>query len=48
MSHGLTKVHENANRVNTVCHPELVSGSQTMPGKEVLKQVQNDTDGSSV
>src|SRR3972149_1037308 len=26
----------------SVCHPELVSGSQTMPGQEILKQVQDD------
>ena len=28
-------------------HPEFISGSQTMPGKEILKQVQNDRDGGS-
>ena len=25
-----------------MCHPEFISGSQTMPGQEILKQVQND------
>ncbi len=25
-----------------VCHPEFISGSQTMQGQEILKQVQND------
>src|SRR4030066_1262900 len=24
-----------------MCHPEFISGSQTIPGQEVLKQVQN-------
>ena len=27
---------------NTVRHPEFISGSQTIPGQEILKQVQND------
>src|SRR3989304_4728529 len=29
---------------NLVCHPEFISGSKTMPGQEILKQVQNDRD----
>jgi len=27
---------------HTICHPELVSGSQTVNGKEIPKQVRND------
>src|SRR4030066_76359 len=29
--------------VAIMCHPEFISGSQTMPGQEILNQVQNDT-----
>src|SRR3989304_3035221 len=45
MSHGLTKDDDNP-----VSHPELVSGSQTPPGQEILNQVQNDRvdDGEAV
>jgi len=28
--------------VAIMCHPECISGSQTMPGQEILNQVQND------
>jgi len=28
--------------VAIMCHPEFISGSQTMPGQEILNQVQND------
>ena len=27
---------------NPVCHPEFISGSQTVQGQEILKRVQND------
>src|SRR3972149_740223 len=38
---GIQKGHENP-ACHPVCHPEFISGSQTMPGKEILKRVQND------
>ena len=37
MNRGLTNDHGNP-----VCHPEFISGSQTMQEQEILKQVQND------
>ena len=37
MNRGLTNDHGNP-----VCHPEFISGSQTMQGQEILKQFQND------
>jgi len=40
---GLTKGHENPD-CYSVCHPEFISGSPTMLGKEILKRVQNDSD----
>ena len=45
MRHRLTKYDDNR-----VCHPELVSGSSTPPGQEILNQVQNDRvdDGEAV
>src|SRR3990172_4690886 len=33
----IKKEHENA-----VCHPEFISGSQTMSGQEIPKQVRDD------
>src|SRR3990172_4914266 len=41
MSLGLTKDHENP-LCHPVCHPEFISGSQTMPGQEIPKQVRDD------
>ncbi|HKZ58199.1 MAG TPA: histidine kinase N-terminal 7TM domain-containing protein, partial [Thermodesulfovibrionales bacterium] len=38
MNTKLTKGHENP-ECNPVCHPEFISGSQTMQGKEIPKQV---------
>ena len=47
----VTDIHEfvygkkPANDNTAVCHPEFISGSQTMQGQEILKQVQNDGKG---
>ena len=37
VSHGLTRKQENP-AYNQDCHPEFISGSQTMQGQEIPKQ----------
>src|SRR3972149_8106739 len=41
MSRWLTTVHENPSG-RQVCHPEFISGSQTMQDQEIPKQVRDD------
>src|SRR4030066_792413 len=44
MSRWLTKVHENP-WGRQVCHPEFISGSQTMQDQEIPKRVRDDRGG---
>ena len=36
------RLNETVIEIKQVCHPEFISGSQAMPGHEILKQVQDD------